>query len=405
MKKAILSKIAPIFGAIIFVSPAMAQQGLEKVVPSEEMIEMARESVIFRLDDNLSPGEVEGFAHTFASQGGGAVGHVYTNVFNGFSAHMPMQAAVRLRADNPQITGLMRDGIATISQSAQAKKGKPSGGTLPPQVTPWGVTRIGGAADGTGLTAWVIDTGIDLDNADLNVDTAQSVSFVTRGRGSGSPDDQNGHGTHVAGTIAAIDNEVGVVGVAAGANVVSVRVLDQKGSGLYSWVIAGVDYVAANAAPGDVANMSLGGGAHEILDTAVWNAAETGILFSLAAGNESVDAATRSPARVEHPNVYTVSAVDDQDRFASFSNYGGPTAAPVEYAAPGVNVLSLFPGTTTIRFSGTSMAAPHVAGMLLFGPLADMSLQKDCSAGCAIGDPDGDDDPIANWVHRVTATY
>ncbi len=409
MKKAILSKIALIFGAIILVPPAMAQQGPERVTPSEEMLEMAREGVIFRLDDNLSPGEVKGYAYTFVSQGGGEVGHIYTTVFNGFSARMPMEAAARLLDNNPQITGLMRDGVATASQAAQAKKGKPGsgngGGTLPPQVTPWGVTRIGGAADGTGLTAWVIDTGVDLDNADLNVDVARSVSFVTRGRGSGSADDQNGHGTHVAGTIAAIDNEVGVVGVATGANVVSVRVLDQNGSGLYSWVIAGVDYVAANAAPGDVANMSLGGDVHDILDGAVWNAAEMGILFSLAAGNEAIDAATRSPARIEHPNVYTVSAVDNQDRFASFSNFGGPTAAPVEYAAPGVNVLSLFPGTITISFSGTSMAAPHVAGMLLFGLLADMSVQKDCSAGCAIGDPDGDDDPIANWAHGVTATY
>jgi subtilisin family serine protease len=401
MKKATLSKIVLAFGVIIFSPSTLAQQGPEKINPSDELVAAARGSVIFRLDDNLSPGEVEDFAHTFASQGGGRVEFVYTQVFNGFSAHMPMQMAVLLRDNNPQITALARDGIVTISQSARAKKGKPNGGTLPPQVTPWGITRIGGAADGAGLTAWVIDTGVDLDNADLNVDTAQSISFVTRGRRSDSADDQNGHGTHVAGTIAAIDNEVGVIGVAAGASVVSVRVLDQNGSGLYSWVIAGVDYVMANASPGDVANMSLVGGAHDMLDAAVWNAAEMGILFSLAAGNESVDAATQSPARVEHPNVYTVSAVDDQDQFASFSNYGGPTAAPVEYAAPGVDVLSLFPGTTTIRFSGTSMAAPHVAGILLFGPLADMSLQKDCGAGCAIGDPDGDDDPIAEWAHLI----
>lgn len=365
---------------------------------------MARERVIFRLADDLSPGEVGGYAQTFASQGGGTVEHVYTTVFNGFSAEMPMAAAIRLRDNNPQITGLTGDGVATVSQSARAKANKLGASALPDQKTPWGIARIGGARDGTGLTAWIIDTGIDLANADLNVDTARSVSFVTRGRGSASPQDQNGHGTHVSGTVAAIDNAVGVVGVAAGADVVAVRVLDHRGSGLYSWVIAGVDYVAANAAPGDVANVSLGGAAHSLLDSAVRNAAELGILFSIAAGNESTHAGTRSPARVEHANVYTVSAVNNQDGFAGFSNYGGPTAPPIEYAAPGVDVLSLFPGGTNLRLSGTSMAAPHVAGMLLFGPLADMSELKDCSAGCAVGDPDGDGDPVANWAHAVTAT-
>lgn len=405
MKLSRLSNFILIVAAAGFAYPASAQQEPARVNPSEEMIEMARERVILRLDDNLSPGEVQGYAQTFAGQGGGRVEHIFTHVFNGFSASMPMQAALQLQRENAQITSVAPDGIITISQSNRAKKGKPGGGgTLPPQVTPWGIARIGGAMDGSGRTVWVLDTGVDLDNADLNVDTARSVSFVTRGRGSKSADDQHGHGTHVAGTIAAIDNGVGVVGVAAGANVVSVRVLDHNGSGLTSWVIAGIDYVAANALPGEVANMSLGGEAQDLLDAAVGSAADAGILFSLAAGNESVNAATRSPARVEHPNVYTVSAVDRQDGFASFSNFGGPTAPPVEYAAPGVDVLSLFPGSITIVFSGTSMAAPHVAGMLLFGPLADMSQQKDCSAGCATGDPDGDADPIANWAHQVT-TY
>lgn len=404
MNKTYLKRLLLALVGAVFVQPALAQQEPVRVTPSQEMAAMARESVIFRLDDNFSPGEVEGYAQTFASQGGGHVGYIYTHVFNGFSATVPMQAAERLRDANPQITAVVPDGIVTISKSENARNGKPGGGgTLPPQVTPWGVERIGGARDGSGKTVWVVDTGVDMDNADLNVDEARSVSFVTRGRGSDSPDDQHGHGTHVAGTIAAIDNEVGVVGVAAGSNVVSVRVLDQNGSGLYSWVIAGIDHIAANASPGDVANLSLGGDAHALMDAAVVGAADAGILFSVAAGNESVHASTKSPARVEHPNVYTVSAVGRQDGFAAFSNFGGPTVAPVEYAAPGVDVLSLFPGTITLHLSGTSMAAPHVAGMLLFGPLADMSQQKDCSAGCATGDPDGDADPIANWAFQVTA--
>ena len=115
-------------------------------------------------------------------------------------------------------------------------------------------------------------------------------------RGKESPNDGHGHGTHVAGTVGAIDNTIDVVGVAAGANLVAVRVLDNAGSGAYSWVIAGVDYVAATADPGDVPNMSLGGFPSDALDLAVLNAAGTGINFSLAAGNSDADAEDYSPA-------------------------------------------------------------------------------------------------------------
>jgi subtilisin family serine protease len=133
--------------------------------------------------------------------------------------------------------------------------------------------------------------------------------------------------------------------------------------------------------PGDVANMSLGGPTDQSIDDAVFAAAEAGILFSLAAGNEGTDANTRSPARVNHENVYTVSAIGSGDSFASFSNYGNP---PVDRAAPGVGIVSLKRGGGTDTKSGTSMAAPHVAGLLI--------LQG--NAGCdgtANGDPDGTD--------------
>ncbi len=189
----------------------------------------------------------------------------------------------------------------------------------------------------------------------------------------------------MAGTIAAKDGDGSVVGVAAGATVVAVRVLDKRGSGWWSWVIAGVDYVAANASAGDVANMSLGGGGYTLLDDAVKTAAGKGIKFALAAGNSATNAGTRSPARVEHDNVYTVSAIDSVDKFAYFSNYGNP---PVDFAAPGVSVLSLWKDSGTRTISGTSMAAPHVAGILLLGDVK--------SSGTAIGDPDGNPDPIAH---------
>lgn len=254
-----------------------------------------------------------------------------------------------------------------------------------PQEIPYGIERVGGPADGSGLTAWVIDTGVDLDHDDLNVDTQQSISFAL---GEFTADDGNGHGTHVSGTIAALDNDIDVVGVAAGATIVGVKVLNRFGSGTTSDVIEGIDYVAANANQGDVANMSLGGGASQALDDAVRNTADNGIYFAIAAGNDSDDANNYSPARVEYANVWTISAIDDADDFASFSNYSGPTAPPIEYAAPGVDVKSLWKNNGVNTISGTSMATPHAAGVLLLtggNPTAN---------SIANGDPDGDPDPI-----------
>ncbi|MDZ7659602.1 S8 family peptidase [Fodinibius sp.] len=257
------------------------------------------------------------------------------------------------------------------------------------QVTPWGIDRVGGATASSG-TAWVIDTGIDLDHPDLNVDTQNSAVFVSRGPGSGTADDGNGHGTHVAGTIGAIDNDRDVVGVAAGANLVAVKVLDDRGSGSYSNVIDGIDYVAQNASAGDVANLSLGGGTSDAVDDAVRNAADQGIYFAIAAGNDSDDANNYSPARVEYNNVWTVSATDDTDTFASFSNWSGPTDPPVEFAGPGVDILSTWLDGGTNTISGTSMASPHVAGVLL------VTGGSPTSNGSASNDPDGDPDPIVS---------
>ncbi len=273
--------------------------------------------------------------------------------------------------------------VAYVEPDRVFQLARPGGGgtTAPAQSTPWGITRIGGARDGTGRTAWVLDTGIDLDHPDLRVDAGRSRSFVDT---EATADDLEGHGSHVAGTIGALNNTIGVVGVAPGATLVAVKVLNRRGSGSYSGIIAGVNYVAGAAGAGDAANMSLGGGASQALDDAIRAAASKGIRFALAAGNESQDATNVSPARANGANIWTVSAIGQNNCLASFSNFG----APVDIAAPGVGVLSTTKNAGYATLSGTSMASPHVAGLLLFG--APNTL------GVICGDKDSSPDPIAH---------
>ncbi|MGD9897684.1 MAG: S8 family serine peptidase [Calditrichaceae bacterium] len=309
-----------------------------------------------------------------------SIGSIYSRAITGFSVKASKEEIEKLKNDN-RVSFIEQDRVITLGPSIFQKKPP-----APPvaQTIPWGITRVGGATASAGKVAWIIDTGVDFEHPDLNVDIARSVTFIARTE---TGDDDNGHGSHVAGTIAAIDNTEGVVGVAAGATVVAVKVLDRRGSGSTTGVIAGVDYVAATGAAGDVANMSLGGGISDALDLAVLNASNNGIYFALAAGNESEDANNHSPARVNGPYIYTVSAFDINDVFAYFSNYGNP---PVDYSAPGVSILSLWKDGGTNTISGTSMATPHVAGLLL---VTNGNLKTD---GYVTGDPDGNADPIAH---------
>lgn len=313
---------------------------------------------------------------------------IYSKAIIGFTTKLSEEQVQNLKKDY-RIEYIEQDRIITLGKPSG--KGKPGGeDPPPPQETPWGITRVGGPVNSASGIAWIIDTGVDLDHPDLNVDVSRSITFITNGPDSKNADDANGHGTHVAGTIAAIDNNIGVVGVAAGATVVAVKVLNRNGSGSYSGVIAGIDYVAQNASAGDVANLSLGGPVSNALDDAVRNAANAGILFAIAAGNSGADANNYSPARVENNNVWTVSAHNDQDVFASFSNWSGPTDPPIEFSAPGVNILSLWKKGGTNTISGTSMASPHVAGLLL---LTGGAVNN---GGNVTGDPDGDPDSIAH---------
>jgi len=254
-----------------------------------------------------------------------------------------------------------------------------------PRLVTWNINRVG-YGNGIGKTAWIIDSGIDFDHPDLTVDQTRSKSFV---EGQTSADDQNGHGTHVAGIIGAKNNTIGVLGVASGASLVALKVLDKDGEGNLSYIIQALAYINTMASAGDVVNMSVGGeSASAILDQQVQNTAARGIYFSIAAGNEGKLANLSSPARTNGQNIYTISAVDSLDNFASFSNYGNDV---VDYAAPGVQILSTWTDNRYAIASGTSMAAPHVAGLLL------LRGRNITSSGFAKNDPDGNPDPIAHY--------
>ena len=324
-----------------------------------------------------------------ARAAGAGLKHVYSNSIRGFSASA--SAAAQLQARNPNIAYCEQDQEMALIQGGPfdfRELGKPTP-QQPGQTIPWGVTRVRGGANTGTITgkAWVIDSGIDLDHPDLVVDVASSRNFSS----GPSAEDGHGHGTHVAGTIAArADNNIGVVGVSPGATVVAVRVLNNAGSGSNSGVIAGVDYVAGAAGGKGVANMSLGGGASQALDDAVIEAAKTGVKFTLAAGNESEDVSNHSPARADGLNVFTVSsfakgssATDTDDPWSSFSNYG----EGIDFAEPGSSIPSTYKGGGYATMSGTSMAAPHLAGILL-------TKSAPASGGTVDGDPDNNPDTI-----------
>lgn len=324
----------------------------------------------------VAKGNVKAEANRSANAAGGQIKHTYEYTIRGFAVNASARGVANMQANNPRIAYCEQDQVASIIQG----RGKPgSGGGSTGQTTPWGITRVGGpvAYTGTGR-AFVIDTGIDSDHPDLNVDSTNSRNFA---KGNGW-DDGNGHGTHVSGTIAAIDNDIGVVGVAAGAPVVAVRVLGNNGSGSYADVIAGIDYVGQVGKSGDVANMSLGGGFSQAVNDAVI-AASSKVKFALAAGNESTDANTKSPASANGPNIYTISAFAEGDTWASYSNYGNP---PIDYAEPGSSIYSTYKGGAYATLSGTSMATPHAAGILLLG-----NINWDRTVA---GDPDGNADKI-----------
>jgi subtilisin family serine protease len=350
--------------------------------PPADIQTEARNSFIFTFSASVADEDIGTLASSLTSSYHGTLRHVFRNTLHGFSTTMARTEAEKLLDENSEVSALVNNGVghapgidpgALASAGAKGGKGKPPGKTEQ-QVQSWGVAVVGGSqdatADGTPRHAWIIDTGIDdyYDGSELNIGDGEN--FVAKGQD--TTDDTTGHGTHIAGIIAAIDNDTGVLGIAAGATVHPVRVLHKNRWGTVDDIISGVDYVAGKIADYPnavhVVNMSLTveidgqKAVADLLDDAVTTLASSGVPFAVCAGNDSTDVSRYSPAHLSLPNVYTVASVDEDGNLASDSNYG----PEIDYVAPGVTIESLKPGGGTWFWSGCSMATAHVTGILLF---------------------------------------
>jgi len=348
---------------ILFVLPAGAAPPLQDVIVVLEG----------------STGDVEGVAGDLARAHGGRVGFVYENALKGFTMRLPAGAVAAL-ANNPRVVYVEPD----FEVDALQVGGQP---------VPTGVDRVEAdlnpPSSPLDVDIAILDTGVYIgtnpdgtlrSHLDLNLryvtDCSGAIFYPLFGgcTAAGNTQDEHGHGSHVAGIAAALDNGFGSVGTAPGATLWSVKVLDASGSGTGGTILAGIDTVAAHADQIEVANMSLGfEGSSQAIDDAIAAATDRGVVFVVAAGNSSIDASQFSPA--SSPDVITVSAladfdgkpgglgdptcrVDEDDTLANFSNFG----AAVEIAAPGVCIFSTHLNDGYTTFSGTSMASPAVAG-------------------------------------------
>ncbi len=322
------------------------------------------------LNDSASAGRM---ARQHSRQFGLDVSLVYRHALKGYAATMTSSAASAL-AHAAGVKWVQRDRAVKATAQTMPTGINRSDADLSP------TAKINGVDERVNVDVAVIDTGVNLTHPDLNVYSAGGKNCVTLLT---PPEDGNGHGTHVAGTVGALDNTSGVVGMAPGARIWPVKVLSDAGTGLTSQVICGIDYVAANASKIEVANMSLGGGGsddnncgnsnNDAQHKAICKAVSAGVTFVVAAGNDAKDAKSFTPAAYDE--VITVSALADfngaagggakstcrsdvDDTFANYSNYG----KDIDLIAPGTCINSTWVLGTYNTISGTSMASPHVAG-------------------------------------------
>jgi len=324
-------------------SAALSAQGARPIL--DEYI------VVFRDD----VGDPAGNARQLAAAHGASIRFVYQSAIKGFAAHMSSAAAAALER-NPIVAYVEQD--QTIALDATE--------TMDGNGDPWGLDRIDAtsgldksytyALTGAGVTAYIIDTGIQTSHNEFGGRASGGYSAINDG---GGTVDCNGHGTHVSGTVGGA-----TYGVAKGVQLVAVRVLDCSGSGSTAGVIAGIDWVTANRVLPAVANMSLGGGASTSLDQAVTKSINSGVAYAIAAGNGNFagiaqDACNYSPARVSA--AMTIGATTKTDAKTSWSNYGNC----VDWFAPGNGIKSAWIGSVdaTNTISGTSMATPHTTGV------------------------------------------
>lgn len=324
--------------------------------------------------------------------------HTYNHTIKGFSAKMD-KAELKKIKNNPNVDFVAEDRIVSIfdasddqvseeeisSEKASIFQKSLVRLTQPPQTIPTGIDRVNAESllnKGAGVGVAVIDTGIGLSHPDLKANIIANKSCLS---GIKNGNDDNGHGTHVAGTIAALNNGIGVVGVAPEAKLIAVKVLNRNGSGTWSSVICGIDWVTANASKYNikVANMSLGGSGtsdnncgytnNDPMHKAICKSRDAGVTYVVAAGNTNSSASLSVPASYDDA-VITVSALADSDgvlgglgsstaygaddTFATFSNYGNV----VDLGAPGVDIYSTYKGGGYATLSGTSMATPHISG-------------------------------------------